>query len=81
MKKPLTRRMEDILMDCHERELMRMPPRDAALTPSVAGMVSRGVLYIKPYGSILGKWYLALYLTIKGKGYLINLMQSINPQA
>lgn len=69
----LTLKMTETLMDCHERELMNLEPYDAALTPSVKGLILRGMLCIKPYLTKSGKKIMGVFITDKGRSYLDNL--------
>ena len=73
INKPLTNRMIEILMDCHERELMRLEPCNAGTTRHVRALIERRLLSAKEYKTEKGKKIISLYVTGLGKIYLSNL--------
>ena len=69
--KPLTPKMLEMLMDCHERELLSHEPCDSYITQTAKGLVSRGLFTSSMYTSPKsGKTYMAFYVTELGKKYL-----------
>lgn len=62
--------MKEILMDCHEREIMNLEPRDAATVPYAKGLIDRGMLGTKIYVTPKGKKIIAFYVTNLGIAYL-----------
>lgn len=69
--KPLTPAMLEMLMDCHERELLFREPCDTYKTQSAKGLIQRGLFTSKMFtSSISKKTYMAFYVTQKGKDYL-----------
>ena len=71
--KPLTNRMLEILMDCHEREMMNLEPCDAGTVPFVSGLIDRGMLNTKTYVTKNNKKIIAFYVTHLGRAYLSKL--------
>lgn len=67
--KPLTGGMTECLMDCHERELMNMPPKSGTIK-FAAGLLKRRLLVPRLYKDSKGKSYMALYTTQLGRDYL-----------
>jgi len=67
--RPLTNRMTDILMDCHERELMNLPPNRATMRYA-AGLLKRKLLMSQVYKDSRGKNIICLYTTQAGRDYL-----------
>jgi hypothetical protein len=69
--KPLTIKMIEMLMDCHERELQTKEPCDTYRTQSAKGLVSRGLFTSNMFKSPASqRSYMAFYITEKGKEYL-----------
>ena len=69
--KPLTPAMLEMLMDCHERELLNLEPCDTYKTQSAKGLVMRGLFTSKMYTSpTTHRTYMAFYVTQKGKDFL-----------
>ena len=56
----------DVLMDCHERELLKLDPYEASMIPSVAGLVRRGLVTTHTYITKNGKKIYALFITGEG---------------
>ena len=62
--------MTEMLMDCHERELMNLEPYDIGTLPHCTGLIQRGMLVPKPYITKKGKQIMAGIVTIAGRRYL-----------
>jgi hypothetical protein len=73
IKKPLTARMIEILMDCHEKEMMNLEPCTVFTLHNAKGLIDRGMLSSKPYITVKGKKIIAFYVTQLGRTYLSNL--------
>ena len=73
MSRPLTSHMLEILMDCHERELMNLEPFDVASLHYPNGLIERGLLETRPYITKSGKKIMAFYVTGAGRRYLSKL--------
>jgi hypothetical protein len=71
--RPLTSRMLEILMDCHERELMNLEPCEAGTVHFVTGLIDRGMLSTKTYVTNSNKKIIAFYVTHTGRAYLNKL--------
>jgi hypothetical protein len=69
----LTPKMLDTLMECHERELMNLPPSNAFQTSSVKGLIKRGFVKVKTYITESGKTSPGLYITESGRRILDKL--------
>lgn len=68
----LTSAMLEILMDCHEREMMRQPP-SYYRTQFAKGLVKRGyVVDLMHLNEETGKEELAFVITAAGKDFLAN---------
>jgi hypothetical protein len=68
---PLTKNMIEMLMDCHERELLNLEPCDINNTRIAKGLLTRGLFKASMYrNKTTGKNYMALFVTPKGKEYL-----------
>jgi hypothetical protein len=61
--------MEQLLMDCHERELLQQKPYSIYYSRSAKGLLERGLLCTGMYKSEKGT-YLAFYITQLGISYL-----------
>ncbi len=70
--KPLTKYMEELLMDCHEREILKQDPCEVASTKHTKGLIDRGLVDVKYYTNSKGKKYLAIFVTDLGRNYLSN---------
>lgn len=70
---PPTAYMLDLLMECHEKEIMQWEPADAGSTHNPGGLLSRGLLELRPYINSKGKRIMALFVTDLGREYLNNL--------
>ena len=73
LAKRLTKRMEETLMDCHERELLGQDPCDTYNSRSTRGLYERGLLATKPYVCADGKVKTVFYVTSLGKSVLKSL--------
>lgn len=73
--RPITSSMESLLMECHERELMRQAPCDA-LTTSARGLIIRGLVIVKNYKNEFGKWIMSIYLSEAGRRILRDLQSN-----
>ena len=71
--RPLTTKMVELLMDCHERELHQQAPYSIYYTQTAKGLVTRGLFYVKQYTEG-PKPYMGFYITQLGIDYL-NKMQ------
>lgn len=70
---PLTAKALEMLMDCHERELLGQEPCDTYRTQTAKGLVMRGFFTSAMYTSkITSKTYMAFYVTEAGKEFLRN---------
>ena len=68
----LTAGMLEILMDCHEREMMRQPPSSYP-TQFAKGLIKRGFIIDLMYRNIrTNKEELAFVITKEGKDFLAN---------
>ena len=65
--------MIEILMDCHEKELMNLKPCNAGTVPYVRGLIDRGMLTTKSYVTEKGKKFTGLYVTPLAKKLLSSL--------
>lgn len=73
MYRPLTAQMLETLMDCHEKEIMKAEPCEAATTISARGLIARGMMKTKNYFTDGGKKIVSLYITDSGREYLSKL--------
>ena len=71
--KPLTNGMIELLMDCHERELMKMPPYDITNVKNSKGLLKRKLLTTEIYKRNDGKNIMCLFTTKLGRNYLSSL--------
>ncbi len=71
--KPLTKKMIEFLMDCHERELMQMPPCDAT-QGGAKGVLIRGLVTPTLFVDEKGKSLMCVRISNKGKEFLRNIM-------
>ena len=76
--KPLTKRMEETLMDCHERELLRQDPCDTYNSKSTKGLYERGLLDTKIFVCADGRTKTVFYVTPLGKSVLKSLTEKRN---
>ena len=65
--------MLEILMDCHEKELMNIDPNEVASTHYSTGLIKRGFITIQPYVTKKGKRYFAMFLSNAGRNFLSNI--------
>jgi hypothetical protein len=69
---PLTEGMKELLMDCHEREILKLEPYEAASIRCSKGLLMRGLLGTKVCFTLKGKRFISLYITDLGYNYLNN---------
>ena len=62
--------MLEVLMDCHERELMKLAPLEVASTSNSKGLIIRGMLEVREYFTKENKKIYGLFVTRSGKNYL-----------
>ncbi|MEO6330684.1 MAG: hypothetical protein ABIO55_17250 [Ginsengibacter sp.] len=65
--------MIEILMDCHERELMGGEPCHSTNIKYAKGLVERGMLSTKTIKNEKGKQIVAFYVTTSARVYLSKL--------
>lgn len=65
----LSTKMKDILMDCHEREILKQDPRSTYYSRYSKGLLKRGLLTAKPFIRH-GKTFMAFFITPEGIEYL-----------
>ena len=70
--KPLTKPMLELLMECHERELMKLTPCEAT-DRGAKGLIARRLITTEFFKDENGKRYLGVYVTNEGRNYLRNL--------
>jgi hypothetical protein len=70
--------MEEVLMDCHEREILKQEPCEVASTKHSKGLIERGFAAAKYFTNAQGKKYMALVVTDLGKEYLLKLSKEHN---
>jgi hypothetical protein len=75
LKKRLTKRMEETLMDCHEREILGHEPCDTYNVRSTKGLYERGLLAARSYAGDNGKPKTVFYVTELGKHVLKSLTE------
>ncbi|MEO6219219.1 MAG: hypothetical protein ABIO81_02240 [Ginsengibacter sp.] len=73
--KRLTKKMEETLMECHEREIFRQEPCDTYNSRSTRGLYERGLLSTKIHVTKDGKTKTVFYVTNAGKLYLNSLAE------
>jgi hypothetical protein len=66
----LTQHMLDLLMDCHERELMHQEPCDIGAANHSEGLLRRRLLEAKRFTTETGKQIIGLFVTDLGRKYL-----------
>ena len=71
--KPLSRGMIEFLMDCHEGELMNLPPYDLSKVKKSRGLLKRKLLTTELYKREDGKSVMCLHTTKLGRNYLSTL--------
>ena len=71
--KPLSKGMIELLMDCHERELMDLPPYDTSNAKYARGLLKRNLLKTAAFKRDDGKSIICLYTTKLGRNYLSSL--------
>ena len=78
LSKRLTKRMEETLMDCHERELLGQDPCDTYNSRSTKGLYERGLLATKIFVCADGRTKTVFYVTPLGKKVLKSLTEKRN---
>jgi hypothetical protein len=69
--KPLTPKMIEVLMDCHEKELLKHEPCGSYNTRYAKGLITRGFFEPLMYSSkVNGKKYMAFIVSKAGREYL-----------
>ena len=70
--RPLTPKMKEILLECHEKELLRQEPLSGvAITQNTKGLVQRGLIKATvTIHHLTGKILMTFFITDVGKGYL-----------
>jgi hypothetical protein len=68
-RRPLTNRMIECLMECHERELMKQQPCEVT-EKGVKGLLSRQLVTTDFFVDPNGKRYVCVIVTDKGRNYL-----------
>ncbi|MGI8584213.1 MAG: hypothetical protein ACR2KX_18625 [Chitinophagaceae bacterium] len=71
--KYLTRMMRETLMECHERELLSLPPISVNETMHLKGLYARGLVEPRIYKNESGNGIIAFYVTKAGQVYLESL--------
>jgi len=71
--KPLSNFMIEVLMDCHERELLKLEPFEAGSIKHAKGLIVRGLLNTKSHTRENGKTIVAVYVTDLGSQCLSRL--------
>jgi hypothetical protein len=74
--KRLTPQMIEVLMDCHEKELLDQEPCcGTSRTQNKKLLLTRGLLEAKMYTSkMTGKMFMAFFITDAGKQYLTHFI-------
>ena len=67
--RPLSQRMIEQLMDCHERDLINQPPLNAS-SAHAHGLIRRKLVSVEPYINEKGKMIMSIYITCRGKKLL-----------
>jgi hypothetical protein len=71
----LTKGMIEFLMDCHEREMMYLPPNHDT-TRHAINLLNKKLLITGVYTDTKGKNNISLYTTQLGRDYLSNMIRS-----
>jgi len=71
--KPLSKGMIEFLMDCHEREMMNLPPYDISIVKHSRGLLNRKLITTAVYKRKDGKNIMCIYTTQLGRNYLSSL--------
>lgn len=71
MDSNLSPKMIEMLMDCHEREILGLEPCDSHNTQTGKGLIARGFFTSEMYTSkTSGKKYMAFFVTESGRQFL-----------
>ena len=72
--RPLTNAMIELLMDCHEKEMMYLSPNHGTMRNG-AGLIQRKLLTTGVFKEAERKNLICLYTTQLGRAYLNNMMR------
>lgn len=67
------------LMDCHERDLMKLPPVEAS-NRSAKSLIARGLLKAGEFANKNTPAFTGAYITSEGVSFLEELLKKIPPQ-
>lgn len=76
--KPLSKFMKELLIECHERELIKQDPFEVGTTRHSRGLIERCLTDTGYFTNARGKKYLALFITHMGREYLRQLSDEHN---
>src|ERR1035438_2791787 len=76
--RPLTNAMIELLMDCHEKEMMYLSPNHGTVRNG-ASLLERKLLPTRVFKEPEGKNLICLYATQLGRAYLSDMVQSLFP--
>lgn len=68
--KPLTKKMVELLMECHEQEFLNLEPHEATLFRDVRSLLLREMITTQKYTLKSGKKIIEVFLTAKAREYL-----------
>ncbi|MEO6557555.1 MAG: hypothetical protein ABIN92_08575 [Ferruginibacter sp.] len=71
--RPLSPKMEEVLMDLHERDILKQEPLSTYYSKFCKGLLERGLICARP-AIIEGKFIMAFFITNLGLNYLDNTM-------
>ncbi len=71
--RPLSNYMKEILMEIHERELMKLEPAEAGSIKHVKGLIQRGLLGTRAHTTEKGKKIVVTYITKAGSDCLAGI--------
>ena len=69
---PLSKSQLDLLMDCHEREILKLKPLVVTQINGAKKLIVNGHLEVKPFSNN-GKELMGLYITPRGRQTLATL--------
>ena len=69
---PLSKSQMDLLMDCHEREILKLQPLIVTQINGAKKLIVNGYIEVRPFTSN-GKELMGLYITTRGRQSLNNL--------
>lgn len=67
--------MQEVLMDCHEREILKLCPRSTYYSRYCKGLLTRNLIEVKPFNRD-GKSFMGFFITDAGITYLKHMSQS-----